>query len=110
MTTFGKAGVLAVALALVPGLASAMGLSFEWAPMTKCFDPESPPLSVSGVPAGTQAIHFEMHDLQAPNFHHGGGTVAYRGRDRFPYGAFTYKGPCPPRPHVYRFIAKALVE
>jgi hypothetical protein len=28
--TFGKAGALAVALVLVPGLASAMKLSFEW--------------------------------------------------------------------------------
>jgi phosphatidylethanolamine-binding protein (PEBP) family uncharacterized protein len=108
MTKSGKTAALAAVLVLVPHLASAMALSFEWGPTTKCFDPKSPPISVSGVPAGTKKLHFEMHDLQVPNFHHGGGTVVYRGRDRFPYGAFTYKGPCPPKPHVYRFTAKAL--
>lgn len=108
MTNLGKAGALAAALVLVPGLAFAMGLSFEWGPTKKCFDPKSPPISVSGVPAGTKRLRFEMHDLQAPKFHHGGGTVAYRGRNSLPYGAFTYKGPCPPQPHVYRFTAKAL--
>jgi phosphatidylethanolamine-binding protein (PEBP) family uncharacterized protein len=85
-----------------------MGLSLTWGPTAKCFDPKSPPISVSDVPSGTKTLRFEMHDLQAPGFHHGGGTVVYRGNGRFPYGAFTYKGPCPPQPHIYRFIAEAL--
>lgn len=108
IVNFGKTAALAAALILAPGLASAMGLSFQWGPTKKCFDPKSPPISVSDVPEGTKKLRFEMHDLQAPNFHHGGGTVAYRGKDNFPYGAFAYKGPCPPKPHVYRFTAKAL--
>jgi len=107
-TKLGKTGALAALLVLAPTIAFAMKLSFDWGPTKKCFDPKSPPLSVSDVPKGTKRLRFEMHDLQAPNFHHGGGTVDYRGKNSFPYGAFAYKGPCPPKPHMYRFSAKAL--
>jgi phosphatidylethanolamine-binding protein (PEBP) family uncharacterized protein len=108
MGTSRLVGAFIAASVIAPGAASAMGLSFEWGPTQKCFDPHSPPMSVSDVPAGTRTIDFQMHDLQAPNFHHGGGTVRYRGKNAFPYGAFTYKGPCPPEPHTYRFTATAL--
>jgi phosphatidylethanolamine-binding protein (PEBP) family uncharacterized protein len=108
ITNSGKAGALAVALVILPGWASAMELGFQWGPTKKCFDPKSPPISVSDVPKGTKTLRFEMHDTQVPTYHHGGGTIAYRGKNSFPYGAFAYKGPCPPEPHVYRFTAKAL--
>jgi phosphatidylethanolamine-binding protein (PEBP) family uncharacterized protein len=88
--------------------ASAMGMSFDWGPTAKCFDPRSPPITLSGVPRGTKTLQFNMVDLDAPDFRHGGGKVAYSGRESLPYGAFRYKGPCPPEPHSYRITVKAL--
>ena len=94
-----------LAAAAVP--AGAMTLSFDWGSTKKCFDPKSPPLRVKEVPQGTATIDFVMHDLDAPNFRHGGGSVPYHGQPDFAYGAFRYKGPCPPSPHTYEFTATA---
>lgn len=91
-----------------PGTAMAMGLSFSWGPTAKCFDPKSPPMSVSSVPKGTAKLIFRMVDLDAPGFSHGGGTVEYKGSSKIGYGAFRYRGPCPPSPHVYQFTVEAL--
>jgi phosphatidylethanolamine-binding protein (PEBP) family uncharacterized protein len=45
-----------------------------------------------------------MTDLDAPNFVHGGGTVAYNGQHLIPRGAFSYRGPCPPQgQHRYQW-------
>ena len=93
---------------LMSTTASAMSLSFSWGPTKKCFDPKSPPLRVSGVPKGTKKLRFNMTDLDARSYYHGGGTVAYRGKSRIRYGAFRYKGPCPPRRHRYRITVKAI--
>jgi phosphatidylethanolamine-binding protein (PEBP) family uncharacterized protein len=88
--------------------ASAMEMSFDWGPTAKCFDPKSPPIALSGVPRATRTLRFRMVDLDAPTFKHGGGDVAYGGQASLPYGAFRYKGPCPPEPHTYRITVKAL--
>jgi phosphatidylethanolamine-binding protein (PEBP) family uncharacterized protein len=88
--------------------ASAMGLSFVWGPTQKCFDFKSPPMTVSNVPAGTKKLRIHMTDLNAPDYPHGGGTVAYSGNGKLAYGAFRYRGPCPPAPHIYRMTAEAL--
>jgi phosphatidylethanolamine-binding protein (PEBP) family uncharacterized protein len=101
------AAVLAVPLLAVAIRAEAMTLSFDWGPTGKCFDPKSPPITVGDVPPGTVTIDFVMHDLDAPNFRHGGGTVEYHGEKSLGYGAFRYKGPCPPAPHSYEFTATA---
>lgn len=102
---------LLLALAGVIGLsavsASAMTLSFDWGPTTRCFDPNSPPIHVGDVPKGTKRLSFVMHDLDAPNFHHGGGSVRYLGNASLDYGAFHYKGPCPPKQHTYRMTVTA---
>jgi phosphatidylethanolamine-binding protein (PEBP) family uncharacterized protein len=105
-----KSSVLVVAAvaASVAFPAFAMDLTFEWGPTRKCFDPKSPPMTVSGVPAGTAGLRIRMTDLQAPDYPHGGGTVTWSGNGQLAYGAFTYKGPCPPSPHTYRFTAEAL--
>ena len=96
-------------VALLPAIpASAMSLSFSWGPTKKCFDSKSPPMRVKGVPKGTKKLRFRMVDLNAPNYPHGGGTVRWRGKSSIPYGAFRYKGPCPPNPHTYRFTVEAL--
>ncbi|XUY29707.1 YbhB/YbcL family Raf kinase inhibitor-like protein [Agrobacterium sp. rho-8.1] len=102
--------VLACAATLVlagPALAD-MKVSFEWGPTSKCFDSKSPPFKVTGVPAGTVKLGFDMKDLDAPDYYHGGGKVDYSGQSDIPYGAFRYKGPCPPTKHRYRFTVKAL--
>lgn len=83
-------------------------VDFTWAGTDKCFDPKSPPFSLSGVPAGTKVLSFVLKDLDAPNFTHGGGSVPYHGQDRIARGAFSYKGPCPPQgQHRYQWTVEA---
>ncbi|PLX38786.1 MAG: phospholipid-binding protein [Hyphomicrobiales bacterium] len=83
-------------------------MSFSWGPTKKCFDSKSPPISMRGVPKGTAKLRFRMIDQDAPNYPHGGGTVKWTGKGSLPYGAFRYKGPCPPRPHTYQITVEAL--
>ena len=64
-----------------------------WAGSKPCFDPHSPPFTLSGVPPGTRQLRFAMRDLDAPNFVHGGGSVAYNDQRLLPRGAFPYRGP-----------------
>jgi hypothetical protein len=102
---------IAVAAALVlvaPAQAAAFSLSFEWGPTKQCFDKKSPPITLKQVPKGTKKIVFVMVDLDAPKYPHGGGTVVYKGKNSLPYGAFRYKGPCPPSPHTYEIRATAV--
>jgi phosphatidylethanolamine-binding protein (PEBP) family uncharacterized protein len=108
MSKFIFAGCAFVAAIGLPITASAMGLSFSWGPTQKCFDPKSPPMTVSAVPAGTKKLRIHMTDLNAPDYPHGGGKVAYTGNGKLPYGAFRYRGPCPPSPHTYRMTVEAL--
>ena len=44
-----------------------------------------------------------MRDYNAPNFQHGGSTVAYSG-GRVAKGAISYIGPCPPAGEKHRYI------
>ncbi len=88
--------------------ANSMSMSFSWGPTKKCFDSKSPPITMRKVPEGTKKLRFKMVDLNAPNYPHGGGTVKWKGNGKLPYGAFRYKGPCPPSPHTYEFTVKAL--
>lgn len=90
------------------GAQAAMQVSFDWGPTMKCFDPKSPPIEVSGVPQGTVKLDIRMIDLDMPSYPHGGATVAWSGQSSLPYGAFRYRGPCPPSPHTYEFTVKAL--
>lgn len=99
--------IAAAILASSPAMAE-MKASFDWGQTTKCFDKNSPPFKVSGVPEGTAKLAFTMTDLDAPDYRHGGGKVDYTGQSAIPYGAFRYKGPCPPSRHKYRFTIKAL--
>ncbi|MDN2568232.1 phospholipid-binding protein [Aquibium sp. A9E412] len=85
-----------------------MGVSFQWGQTKKCFDRNSPPMTLSGVPAGTVQLDIRMTDLDAPNYNHGGGRVKYAGQTSLSYGAFRYKGPCPPSRHTYQFTVRAL--
>lgn len=102
--------VLAIGILLAATTAASadMSMSFTWGPTKKCFDSKSPPITMSGVPEGTKKIKFVMVDKDAPSFSHGGGSVNWTGKKSLPYGAFRYKGPCPPSPHTYQFTAKAV--
>ena len=97
----------AAALALPLGASSAFAFS---ASFTWCSG--SPRFTLSDVPSGTAKLDFHMTDLNKPSFHHGGGTVDYRGQGEVPCGAFA-KGfvgpsPSPGEVHTYEFTVKAL--
>lgn len=89
-----------------PAAAADFTLSFEWGSTPVCTTgvPEfaaNPPFVVTGVPPGTRALEFEMLDMDAPDFHHGGGIVKYHGQRLIAPGAFGYLAPCPPRGRHY---------
>jgi len=99
--------VLLVATPLV-AQTTAFGLDFSWSGTGACFDPKSPPFTLSGVPAGTARLIFQMKDLDAPGFPHGGGNIPYAGQPQIARGAFSYKGPCPPQgQHTYQWTVEA---
>jgi phosphatidylethanolamine-binding protein (PEBP) family uncharacterized protein len=100
--------VMPVLLLSAPGEWSgawAFSASFAW-----CAG--SPRFTLRDVPAGTAQVQFAMTDLNKPSFHHGGGTVDYRGQAEVPCGAFAkgFIGPSPPpgEVHTYEFTVKAL--
>lgn len=97
-----------ILLASISGAAADMSVSFVWGPTKKCFDPKSPPMKITGVPAGTTNLDIHMTDRDS-DYNHGGGKIAYRGQISLPYGAFKYQGPCPPTgSHTYSFTVKAV--
>jgi phosphatidylethanolamine-binding protein (PEBP) family uncharacterized protein len=102
------AAALVVGLAQVLGVSSAFAFSasFAWCPEA------SPNFQLEDVPAGTVSLQFAMTDLDQPSFHHGGGTVGYRGQPEVPCGAFAsgFVGPSPPpgEMHTYEFAIEAL--
>jgi phosphatidylethanolamine-binding protein (PEBP) family uncharacterized protein len=96
-------------LGTLPSDASAMSVRFSWTGYRACSS-RSPAFSVSDVPAGTARLAFRLVDKDVPGYPHGGGTVAYRGKDEIPAGALIYKGPCPPsdQQHTYEWTVQAL--
>ena len=97
--------MLAFALCAKP--AQAFSVSFDWCPQGS-----SPNFALRDVPAGTVNLRFAMTDLDKPAFHHGGGTVGYRGQPEVPCDAFAtgFVGPTPPpgEVHTYEFTIQAL--
>ena len=63
----------------------------------------SPQFTLSDVPPGTQFLDFEMVDLDAPTFQHGGSIVNYA-TPVVPMGAVRYIGPCPPIGQRHRYV------
>jgi hypothetical protein len=101
--------VAMAALAAVSSHAGAMSLKFSWAGYRAC-STRSPAFTVSDVPPETARLAFRMIDREVPTYPHGGGAIAYRGKDEIPAGAFSYKGPCPPsgQQHTYEWTVQAL--
>lgn len=99
---------IALVMMAMPGRAEAFTARFSWAGIPAC-EAISPAFELGGVPGGTKRLRFQMHDLNAPAFHHGGSTIAYAG-DAVKKGAIHYVGPCPPRGerHRYRWTVEAL--
>lgn len=99
-------GIAALALGLSAPEAFAFSVSFEWC------SGSSPSFALTDVPRGTVNLQFAMTDINKPGFHHGGGTVGYRGQPEVPCGAFAsgFVGPSPPpgEIHTYEFTIQAL--
>jgi phosphatidylethanolamine-binding protein (PEBP) family uncharacterized protein len=107
--SFAAIVVTAFALALSANPAQAFSVSFDWCQGS----PDgSPNFRLSDVPKGTVNLRFAMKDLDKPTFHHGGGTVGYRGQPEVPCDAFAtgFVGPSPPpgEVHTYEFTIQAL--
>ena len=100
-------GFAALALALAATPAHAFSVSFDWCPQGS-----SPNFALRDVPENTVNLRFAMTDLDKPSFHHGGGTVGYRGQPEVPCDAFAtgFVGPSPPpgERHTYQFTIEAL--
>ena len=89
-------GIAGFALLLTMSGAFAFSASFAW-----CSG--SPSFALTDVPRDTAKLQFAMTDLNVPSFHHGGGTVAYRGQPAVPCGAFSsgFTNPSPPPGQVH---------
>jgi len=86
-------------------------VNFEWSKENLCQNGISPELKIQGIPIETTKLKWNLTDLQAPAYNHGGGTLVYLGTNTIPKGTLIgYNGPCPPMnsPHVYKFSIKAL--
>jgi phosphatidylethanolamine-binding protein (PEBP) family uncharacterized protein len=83
--------------------APAFSASFSWAGIPACAS-TSPVFAIRGAPEGTAKLAFEMRDLDAPGFHHGGSAVAYDGTGSVAKGAIAYVGPCPPGGQVHHYV------
>ena len=98
-----------VATSALQAQSPGFSVDFSWQGTAACFDPKSPPFTLSGVPAGATRLTFTMKDLDAPSFPHGGGTVGFNGDSQGARGAFSSQGPCPPSgQHTYQWTVQAL--
>src|ERR1035438_10393327 len=97
------------ALGILSSDAFAMSVKFSWKGYQPCSS-SSPAFIVSEVPTGTVQLVFKMVDKAVPTYPHGGGIIAYTGNSEIPAGAFSYKGPCPPKgqQHTYEWTVHAL--
>jgi phosphatidylethanolamine-binding protein (PEBP) family uncharacterized protein len=96
-------GFAALALLASSHAALAFSASFSWAGIKACGG-KSPAFAIRDGPKDTERLQFTLHDKDAPNFHHGGGAVAYSGGGSVPEGAIDYIGPCPPAGAIHRYV------
>lgn len=105
----------AAALAAAAGFGAqaqgAFAVMPTWDGITACngrpISSPSPRFTVANAPVGTTQLEFKMTDLDAPQFTHGGGKVAYNGDGGVVAGAFKFIGPCPPSSHRYEWSVVA---
>jgi phosphatidylethanolamine-binding protein (PEBP) family uncharacterized protein len=106
-----KSAILcALAVVAFSSPALAFSASFNWCSKMPG-STTSPSFRFTGTPSGTKSLRLQMTDHEAPNFNHGGGTVAYSGT-ALPCGAIPsgWVGPSPPEGavHTYEFTVEAL--
>jgi phosphatidylethanolamine-binding protein (PEBP) family uncharacterized protein len=105
------AAVLAVVLLGRAEAQNAFSIVPSWEGIATCngrpISSPSPKFRITNPPAGTAQLEFKMTDLDAPNFSHGGGKVAYGSGSEVAAGAFTFIGPCPPATHRYEWSVVA---
>ncbi len=107
---------LTIAMAFAAAPADAFELQFDWGDLELCTSGQpntvqNPIFTLTDVPAATRFIRFQLTDLDAPGYPHGGGVVAFDGQSVIARGAFTYRSPCPPNgTHTYRWSATALAR
>jgi phosphatidylethanolamine-binding protein (PEBP) family uncharacterized protein len=96
--------IVTAAFLFAAGTAGAadLGVEFSWAG-TKACSSKPPAFKITGIPAGTKVLEFQMKDLDMRSFYHGGGKVDFTGSGDIPAGAFGYTGPCPPSGDVHRY-------
>jgi phosphatidylethanolamine-binding protein (PEBP) family uncharacterized protein len=113
--------ILPISILAISGLclatvsASAFSMKAQWPQVAACAN-TAPGFTLAKVPANTTKISFKMVDLDLPTFQHGGGELAYSGKNTLAsgeaFGGFlsTYRGPCPPvgQSHRYEWTAQAL--
>lgn len=89
-------------------LAADLVVDFSWSGIERC-STESPEITVTNVPPGAATFEVNLKDLDAPSFHHGGGTVPADPTGKIPRGSLhSYTGPCPPfGSHTYEFTVIA---
>ena len=115
MRRFSKAIPILLAMAVASPAAAEFKLTVKsWGNIPACNSGSpnkvgNPEFAFSGVPAGTTSIQFQMRDLDAPSYNHGGSKrLALSGDGKLPFGTFTYKSPCPPGGvHTYEWTATA---
>lgn len=101
--------VLAGGTSLPARAARPLAVSFHFTPASRC-KPYSPRISVKGTPPSAVKYEVVMHDHQAPNYRHGGGTVPVN-NGTIPAGSLKdFRGPCPPagQTHTYEIDVRAL--
>ena len=103
-----KRFVIALVMSILGTAATAQDFTvdFNWVGLKLCTSGSpnivgNPVFTLENVPEGTQWLYFQLTDLDAPNYPHGGGWIAYEG-DIMAEDVFTYKSPCPPN-GVHRY-------
>lgn len=109
-----KSILLALAVfSLSIGQALAFEINFDWSGLKRCTTGKpntvtNPKFTLKDVPDGTKYIRFKLVDRDVPGYNHGGGVVAWDGKNVIQPGAFKYKSPCPPSgKHTYEWTATA---
>lgn len=108
---------IAFALSILGTAATAQDFTvdFSWEGLALCTSGRpntvgNPAFTLENVPDGTQWLYFQLTDVDAPNYPHGGGWIAYEG-ETTAKDVFTYKSPCPPNGvHNYTWEVSATVS
>lgn len=94
----------ALALSILGTTAAAQDFTvdFSWEGLELCTSGRpnivgNPAFTIANIPNGTVWLYFQLTDLDAPQYPHGGGWISFGQRNgETAKNVFTYKSPCPP--------------